>query len=141
LPEDATPRVTWETASRRAPWIAIAVAAAGVFATWTSAGPVGLDGVEGPNNGWLVLILAGLALAWTRSMIRGSWTGVVGVFGAGVVMGWAALESWLDARDAAGASAGWGLLLVVLASAALAASAVDRGVELASRPLPGGESR
>jgi hypothetical protein len=118
---------------RLVPWVAIAVAAVGIFTTWTSDGPVRLDGLEGPNNGWLVLIVAAFALGWTRSMTRGSWIGVVGVFGAAVVMGWAAIESWLDARDVTGASPSWGLLLVVAASLALAGSAVARGLELASR--------
>ena len=104
----------------------------GVFCTWTSVGPVSLNGTEGPNNGWLVVILAALALAWMRSMNRGAWTGVVGVLGCAVVMGWTALQSWLDARDVAGASAAWGLLLVVLASVVLAVAAAARGAELVS---------
>jgi hypothetical protein len=45
-------------------------------------------------------------------------------------MAWTAVESWLDGRAALGTSAGWGLLLVVVASAALAAAAVLRGLEL-----------
>jgi hypothetical protein len=106
------------------------VAAAGVLVPWTRDGAVRLDGLEGPNNGWLVLILALLALGWAGPMSRGSWVGVAGVGGAGVLMGWTALESWLDARPAAGPA--WGLFLVVAASAALAGAAVVRGLELAA---------
>ena len=46
-------------------WVAIAAAAVGVFSTWTNDGPVSLDGTQGPNNGWLVLIVAAFALGWT----------------------------------------------------------------------------
>jgi hypothetical protein len=117
--------------ARLVPWVALAAAALGVFLTWTSAGPVDLDGVQGPNNGWLVLLFAVFALGWARSAARGSWVGVLGVLGAAVVMGWTAVENWLDNRAVLGATASYGLLLVVLASVALAAIAVVRGVELA----------
>jgi hypothetical protein len=110
--------------------VVIATAAVGVFSTWTSAGPVQLNGTQGPNNGWLVLIVAAFALGWTRSMARGSWVGVVGVVGAAVVMGWTAVESWLDNRDVFDASAGYGLILVVAASVALACAALARGFTL-----------
>ena len=68
----------------------------GVFVTWVADGPVRLDGTQGPNNGWLAAIVAGLALFWIP-MLR-SWPGVIGVLGAGLVIGWTALENWLDAR-------------------------------------------
>ena len=65
-------------------------------------------------------------------MARGSWVGIVGVFGAAIVMCWTAVESWLDGaprrRDR-----GYGLLLVVAASVALAGAAAAKGVELARR--------
>jgi hypothetical protein len=63
-------------------------------------------------------------------MTRGSWIGVAGVLGASVVMGWTAIENWLDGRDVFGATASLGLLLVVAASVALAGAAVARGVRL-----------
>ena len=53
------------------------------------------------------------------------------MLGAAVVMGWTAAENWLDNRAVLGATASYGLVLVVLASVALAAIAVVRGVELA----------
>ena len=105
----------------------------GVFSTWTNDGPVSLNGIQGPNNGWLILIVAAFALGWTRSLVRGSWIGVIGVLGAALVMGWTALESWLDNRAVLDATASYGLLLVVAASVALAGAAVARGVELARR--------
>ena len=112
-------------------WAAIAAAVIGVFSTWTDDGPVSLNGTQGPNNGWLVLIVAAFALGWTRALVRGSWVGVAGVLGAAVVMGSTAGENWLDNRAVLGATASYGLVIVVLASVALAATAVVRGVELA----------
>ena len=122
------------SATRLVAWVAIAAAAIGVFLTWTSDGPVSLDGTQGPNNGWLVLIVAAFALGWARSMARGSWIGVIGVLGASVVMGWTAIENWLDSRDVFGATASFGLLLVVAASVALAGAAVARGGGAGPRP-------
>ena len=54
--------------------IAIAVVVVGVFLTWTTDEPVTLNGTQGPNNGWLVVIVAAFALGWTWSMAeaRGS---------------------------------------------------------------------
>jgi ABC-type Co2+ transport system permease subunit len=112
---------------------AIAAVLVGVFSTWTSAGPVTLNGTEGPNNGWLVVILAGVALAWARLMRRDTWTGAigaVGVLGAATVICWTAIENWLDNRETLEASVGHGLLLVVAGAVALAVAAVLRGVEL-----------
>ena len=100
-------------------WLAIALAALGIFLPWSSDGPVRLDGTEGPNNGWLVLIVAALALGWVRSMARGSWVGVLGVLGAGIVIGWTAIENWLDNRQVIDATASYGLLIVVAASVVL----------------------
>jgi hypothetical protein len=91
---------------------------------------VTLNGVQGPDNGWLVLIVAGFALGWMRAMARGSWTGVVGVFGAAGIMVWTAVENWLDSRDVLGATAEHGLLLVIAGSVVLAGAAVARAVEL-----------
>jgi hypothetical protein len=112
-------------------WVAIAILVVGVFSTWTVAGPVTLNGTEGPNNGWLIVILALPTLAWARMMERGSWIGVIGVLGSALVMCWTALESWRDNREVLAASVGHGLLLVVAASVTLGVAAVARGVELA----------
>jgi O-antigen ligase len=104
--------------------LATAVTAVGVLLPWTSDGPVALDGIQGPNDGWLVLILAVFALAWSGSLSRGSWIAVVAVLGLSLVIMWTALADWLDAREVSGASARPGLLLVAGASAVLAAVAV-----------------
>jgi hypothetical protein len=90
-----------------------------------------LNGGQGPNNGWLVLLVAAFALGWTRPMNRGSWIGVVGVLGASIVMASTVVENVLDSRHVLGATASYGSLLVLVASVALAAHAVTRGVELA----------
>ena len=109
-------------------WFAIAMAALGAFLPWSSDGPVRLDGTEGPNNGWLVLIVAALALGCVRSMARGSWVGVLGVLGAAIVIGWTAIENWLDNRHVLAATANYGLLIVVAASVALVCTAATHGV-------------
>jgi hypothetical protein len=109
---------------------AIAVAAVGVFLTWTS-GTARLDGTQSPNNGWLVAIVGAFALGWIRAMARGSWMGVAGVLGASAVMFWTGLENWLDNRDVLGGTAGLGIVLVLGGAVALRASAVVRGVHMA----------
>ena len=103
---------------------------AGVFLAWVSDGPVRLDGTEGPNNGWLAVVLGLLALWWIRLLEHGSWVGVAGVAGSGLVIGWTALENWLDARAVLGASPAAGLVLVLAASAVLVTAGVLRGLEL-----------
>jgi len=107
--------------------IAVAAVLVGVFVTWVADGPVRLDGTQGPNDGWLAAIIAGLALFWIRMLP--SWPGVIGVLGSGLVIGWTALEDWLDAHATIGGSVGLGLLLVLAASVVLAAVAVAEGVE------------
>ena len=87
-----------------------------------------LDGTQGPNNGWLAAIVAGLALLWIRML--GSWPGVVGVLGSGLVIGWTGLENWLDARATIEASAGLGLLLVLAGSVVLTAAALAQGADV-----------
>ena len=112
-------------------WVAIAVAVVGVFLTWTSDAPLTLNGTQGPNNGWLVVFVAVFALVWARSMLRGSWFGVVGVLGSAAVMAWTVIENWLDNRDVLDARASYGLLLVLAAAAALGTAAVVTGAGLA----------
>jgi hypothetical protein len=111
--------------------LAVAAILVGVFVSWVSDGSIALDGTEGPNNGWLVVILAAVAPAWLRLLERGSWVGVAGVLGTGLVIAWTVLENWLDARAVLGASAAPGLVLVLAGSAVLVAAAVIRGAALA----------
>jgi hypothetical protein len=118
---------------RLVPWIAIAAMLVGVFSTWTTIGPTTLNGIQGANDGWLVVIVSCFAIVWLRVMERNSWTGaigVLGVLGAAIVVCWTAIEDWHDNREVLDASAGHGLWLVVAAGVVLAAVAVLRGVEL-----------
>ena len=108
--------------------VAVAVEVLGVFLTWTSVGSASLDGTQGPNNGWLVVIVGVFALGFIRVMARGSWVGVAGVFGASIVMFWTAVENWLDSRQVLGGTASYGLVVVIGASAVLAATAVTTAV-------------
>jgi hypothetical protein len=114
-------------------WVAIAVAVLGVFCTWTSADSITLNGTQGPNNGWLVVIVAAFALVWTRSMLRGSWVGILGVLGSAVVIVWTALENWLDNRDVLDATARYGLVLTVAGGVALACASLVSGVRAVRR--------
>ncbi len=109
--------------------IAVAAVLVGVFVTWVADGPVRLDGTQGPNDGWLAAIVAGLALLWIRMLE--SWPGVIGVLGSGLVIGWTALEDWLDTRAVIGASPRLGLVLVIAGSVALTVVAIVQAVELA----------
>jgi hypothetical protein len=126
---DPNPRGDREVERRFVCRIAVAAVLLGVFVAWVADGPVRLDGTQGPNNGWLALIVAGLALLWIRML--GSWPGVIGVLGSGLVIGWTALENWLDARAVIGASPRLGLALVLAGSVALTAVALVQAVQLA----------
>ena len=108
---------------------AIVLAIAGVFGTWRSAGPVSLDGFEGPHNGWLVIIFGLIALAGVHSLARGGRLGIVLVLGCAAVMVFTAVENVVDDGDVLGGSSGWGVWLTIVASTALAAAAVYSAVE------------
>jgi cardiolipin synthase len=116
--------------------IAIAVAAVGVFCTWTNAGPVSLNGTQGPNDGWLVLIALAVALCCLRSLARGWWFAVAAVAGCALVVAWVAIEDWRENGAVLDADVGYGLVLVLAGSVALAASAVMRGVQLVRGTAP-----
>ena len=109
--------------------IAVAAVLVGVFVTWLADGHIRLDGTQGPNDGWLAAIVAGLALLWIRMLE--SWPGVIGVLGSGLVIGWTALDDWLDGRAVIGASPRLGLALVLAGSVALTVVAIVQAVELA----------
>jgi hypothetical protein len=133
LTADATPIRSRIRVRPLVTWIAIAGVLVGVSSTWTTAGSTTLNGVQGPNDGWLVVIVSGFAIVWSRVMERTSWTGAIaalGLLGAAIVVCWTAIEDWQDNREVFEASAGHGLWLVVAAGAVLAAVAVLRGVEL-----------
>jgi hypothetical protein len=140
---DEVTRRRWRPGPLAIAAIGIAVAAVGVFCTWTTVGPVSLNGTQGPNDGWLVLIALAFALGCLRSLAHGSWFGVAAIAGVSLVIGWVAIEDWLENREVLDADVGYGLVLVLAASVALAASAVVRGLQLADwrRATPFGELR
>jgi hypothetical protein len=100
------------------------LAVIGVFGTWRSAGAVSLDGVEGPHNGWLVIIFALIALAGVRSLSRHGWLGIVTVLAAACAMLYTTIGNLLDDRAVFGGNAGWGLWLCIAASVVLACGAL-----------------
>ncbi len=114
--------------------LAIVAVVVGVFCTWLSQGELTLNGIEGPNNGWLCVLLAGPVLLWARQMRRGSWAGVVGVLAGALVIGWTAAENWRDASDVLGTRASYGVLLVLGASFVLVAAAVIQAAALVRGP-------
>ena len=123
-------------------WIcraAILLAIAGVFGTWRVAGPVSLNGVGGPHDGWLVIIFALIALAGVGALARGSWFGIVTIGGAAAVMISAALENLVQDDSVLGGRSGWGLWLTVAAAVVLAGAAVYTAVRRI-RPQPAAAS-
>jgi cardiolipin synthase A/B len=116
--------------------IAIALAAVGVFGTWTNAAPVSFNGTQGPNDGWLVLIALAVALGCLRSLTRGWWFAVTAVAGCALVVAWVAIEDWRENRAVLDADVGYGLVLVLAGSVALVASAVMRGLQLGRGAAP-----
>lgn len=114
-------------------WVAVAAAIVGVFLTWTADGTTALDGVQGPHDGWLVLIVSAFALGWARPLARGSRIGAVGVAGCAIVIAWTVVGSWLDGRAVTEASAGVGALVVGVASVLLVAAVVTSVAGMARR--------
>jgi hypothetical protein len=107
---------------------AILLAVVGCFGTWRSSGPVTLDGVQGPHNGWLVIVFGLIALIGVGAAARGSWTGIVLVFCCGFVMTYGAVTSLTDDPPVLGGSSGWGVWLTTFASAGLALGAIVAAV-------------
>ncbi len=105
-------------------YAAIVLAIVGVFGTWRNAGPVSLDGFDGPHNGWLVIIFGLIALAGVGSLSRGGWLGIVTVLGCASVMIFTAAENVVDDNAVLGGSSGWGVWLTIAASAGLAGAAL-----------------
>ena len=136
---DPTPPGDREVSRRLVCRVAVAAVLVGVFLTWLADGPVRLDGTQGANDGWLAAIVAALALLWIRML--GSWPGVIGVLGSGLVIGWTALQDWLDARAVIGASPRLGLVLVLAGSVALTALALVQAVELGRELRHRGDER
>ncbi|HEY2354455.1 MAG TPA: hypothetical protein VGH79_06120 [Gaiellaceae bacterium] len=102
---------------------AILLAIVGVFGTWSTSGPVSLNGVEGSHNGWIVLIFALLALTAVPSLARGGWLGIVAVLEFSAFMLYTAIADLL-AHDDIHWGSGWGIWLTIIMSGVLAALAV-----------------
>lgn len=103
---------------------AIGLAIIGVFGTWSSSGPVTLNGVQGPHDGWLVIIFGLVALAGVGSLARRGWLGIVTVLGAAAVMLYTALADLVGDHSVLGGSAGWGIWLTIVASLVLGIAAL-----------------
>jgi hypothetical protein len=101
---------------------ACGVALLGAFLTWTQGDDVTLDGIQRPNNGLLVVIVALFAMGWTRPLARGSTIGAIGVSGARLVIAWTGIESWTDNRPIL--DAGAGIVLAAMAVAVVGARAL-----------------
>jgi len=113
---------------------AIVVAVAGVFGTWRSSGPVSLDGFQGPHNGWLVIIFGLIALLGVGAAARGSWIGILLVFGCGAAMTYGAVTSLADDGSVLGGSSGWGVWLTTAASVTLGLLAVGGATRRIAAP-------
>jgi phosphatidylserine/phosphatidylglycerophosphate/cardiolipin synthase-like enzyme len=107
----------------------LGLAIVGAFGTWATTGPVSLSGVQGPNNGWLVVIFAAIGAAGLKAASRGSWLGVAAVLGGSAVVIWTALENAFQNADVLDADSGWGLWLTLAGAALAAAAAVLGGIE------------
>ena len=66
-------------------------------------------------------------------MARGSWVGVVGVFGASIVMFWTAAGELARQPRRSRCTPGFGLVLILIAAVALGACAVVSGVRIHAR--------
>ena len=102
---------------------AILLAIVGVFGTWSTSGPVSLNGVEGSHNGWLVIIFALIALTGVRSLARLGWLGIAAVFEGGAVMLYTTISD-LSALEDNHWSSGWGIWLTSVMSGFLVVIAV-----------------
>ncbi len=98
---------------------AIVMTIVGVLGTWRNSGPLSLDGLQGPHDGWLSIIFALIALAGAGSLAHRRWPGIALVAGCGAAIVYFALRNLLDDRATLGGSAGWGIWLTIAAGAAL----------------------
>lgn len=102
----------------RVAWVcspALLAAIVGVFGTWRSAGPASTNGLEGPHDGWLVILFALIAFAGIRSLERGGRLGAVLVVGCGAAILYFAVRNLIDDGEVLGGSSGWGIWLTIVA--------------------------
>ena len=91
-----------------------------MFGTWRGS----LNGVEGPHDGWLVILFSLVALAGVGSLARGGRLGVVLVFGCAAANVYFAVSDLVDDREIFGGLGGWGIWLTVAAGLLAAGTAV-----------------
>ena len=106
----------------------LALAVLGVFGPWATTGPVSLSGVQGPNNGWLVVVFAAIGAAGLKAASRGAWLGVAAVLGCSGVILWTAVANAFQNADVTDADVGWGVWVTVTAAALAAGAAILGGV-------------
>jgi len=103
---------------------AVALAIVGVFGAWRTTSAGSLNGVEGPHNGWLVIIFGLIALTGIGSLARGSWPGIVTALGSAAVIAFTAIENVVDDNGVLGGDSGWGVWLTIAAAVLLAGAAL-----------------
>ena len=96
-----------------------------------------LNGVEGPHDGWLVIIFALIVLAGVRSLSRRGWLGIVTVVAAAGAMLYTAVGNLFDDRAVFGGSSGWGLWLTIGAAVALVGAALWAAFRRLHGPVAG----
>ena len=109
-----------------------ALAAVGVFTRWTAGDGVTLNGIQGPHNGWIILIYLVVGVSVVRALGRGSRSAAA----AAVLVAIATIVTVLTTRSVPGFDTAWGYwltlagggVIVVAAGAAFAGrSMADRG--------------
>jgi hypothetical protein len=116
---------------------AILLAIVGVFGTWSTSGPVSLNGVEGSHNGWLVILFGLIALTGVHSLARGGWLGIAAVLEGGSIMLYTSVSDLVD-HQAIHWGSGWGIWLTIVMSGVLVALAVYAAVERIRGNTPAG---
>jgi len=104
-------------------WLAtagIAMTFVGVFSTWKSGSGVTLNGIEGPHNGWAILILTAVTALCVGSLKRWSPAAIAFTALAGVLN----LVTLLGTRSVPGFATGWGFWLTGLGGGAIIGAAV-----------------
>jgi hypothetical protein len=108
-------------------WVSRAATVAvliGAFGTWRTAGPVSLDGLEGPHDGWLAVLFALVALVGAGSLGRRRLPGTALVLGCGAAVVYFTVRNLVDDGAVFGGSAGWGIWLTIVAGGALVTAPV-----------------
>jgi hypothetical protein len=100
----------------------------GAIGPWAKVLFISVSGIDGTRDGWIVLVLAGLALAALVGVLRGASVKSVatGLQIDAVIAGGVAVYDWSNLPNGSGiatVSPGWGLYLTIAASVALLVTA------------------